>query len=104
MCRACFYLAGAPRTINKNVRKAASLVEKIYEWSLVGGNAHVVVDDWNCEDDHIDRCLNNTLSENVHGAGKKQLAVERAALKALRKLSFDERITALALKEGIISE
>lgn len=102
MCLGCWHEHGSPAIFTEKTRHAAELVQAIYDWSGVGGNAHVVVDDWNLDDENIDYCLNKGLEANVHEAGEEQLAVERAALLALKELTLDERHSALAISEGAI--
>lgn len=103
MCYGCYEGAGSPAIINDKTKTAAALVAKVYEYSLVGGNAHIVVDDWNLEDDNIRWCLDTALAENVHEADDEQLAAERVCLEALLALTPPERASAMALHDGFIS-
>jgi len=102
MCYGCYKEYGSPAIITKTTQHVANLVAKVYEFSSVGGNAHVVIDDYNIEDDHIDWCLREGLSSNVHEHDEKQLAIEKELLEALRLLSIDERVSALAIHDGFI--
>lgn len=103
MCYGCYEEAGSPAIINDKTKAAAVLVAEVYEYSLVGGNAHIVVDDWNLKDDNILWCLDTALAENVHKADDEQLAAERACLEALLALTQAERASAMALHDGFIS-
>lgn len=103
MCYGCYEEAGEPAIINEATQAAAALVARVYEFSMSGGNAHIVVDDWNLEDSDIRWCLDTALVENVHKASDEQLAAERACLEALLALNPDERASAMALHDGFIS-
>lgn len=102
MCYGCYEEAGEPAIINEATQAAAALVAKVYEFSMVGGNAHIVVDDWNLEDSHIRWCLDTALTENAHEAGKEQIAAEKACLEALLALNPAERASVMALHDGFI--
>lgn len=103
MCYGCYEEAGKPEIINDKTKAAAALVDAVYEFSCVGGNAHIVVDDWNLEDHNIRWCLDTALAENVHEAGVEQLDAERACLEALLALTAAERASAMALHDGFIA-
>ncbi len=103
MCYGCYEEAGFPAIVNEKTKAAAALIDKVYEFSCVGGNAHIVVEDWNLEDDNIRWCLDEALKTNVHGADAAQLAAESACLEALLMLSGDERASAMALHEGFLA-
>lgn len=103
MCLGCYIKAGSPVIVTDATKAAASLIAAIYEFSCVGGNAHIVVDDWNLGDENIDWCLNEALKTNFHEASIKQLEAERAALTALRALTVSERYSAMALHDKIIT-
>lgn len=104
MCSQCWEDAGSPKIVNDNVRAAVELIRAVYEYSSVGGNAHVVLDDFNLEDDSIQWCLDTALVDNIHEANEPELASERAALEALLAMSMDERASALALHDGYFTE
>lgn len=80
--------------------KAAKLIANVYEHDPVGGNAHIVVDDWNVEDHHIDFCL-ECCDRNTRQDIEK-LKAERDCLLFLIGLSIPERYSALAIHDGII--
>ncbi len=104
MCMGCWHDYGAPREITPEIKEAAALVAKVYESSVVGGNAHIVLDDWNIEDDSIDWCLETALRTNIHEHSAEELAVERQCLEALKALGLKERASALALHDGFFGE
>jgi hypothetical protein len=100
MCEQCWRDHGAPRLYNAKVQAAADAIARVYELSIVGGNAHVVVDDFNIDDGCIDWNLGEGLDMNVHKHGEAQIRIERDALEKLRALSLAERASALGLHDG----
>ena len=85
------------------VLAAVSLVKEIYAYNDEGANAHIVTDDGNVEDDHIQWCLDN-LAENHHKSTPEQLAIERRCLEAMLALDGkNERLSVLAIWDGIFS-
>lgn len=103
MCYGCYEEAGHPAIVNEKTRAAAALVAKVYEFSCCGGNAHIVVDDWNLGDENIRWCLDEALTINIHSASAEQLASERECLEALLALTEDERASAMALHDGFLA-
>jgi len=100
MCYGCWDTYGSPKLQTPDVLKAAKLIGEVYEHSAVGGNAHIVLDDWNLEKHHIDWCLSE--AGNFHEAGPEQLKAEKDCLQALQAMSLRKRASALALHEGLI--
>lgn len=103
MCKRCYEEEGSPRIVNESTVAAAAAISKVFEYSCVGGNAHVVIDDWNVEDWNINAALRDWLPENVHDADDAQLEAEREALERLLALSYDERVSALAIHDQILA-
>ncbi len=83
--------------VNPAVELAAELIDTVYEYSGVGGNCHIVTDDYNIEDEYIHWCLDVALKDNIHEADEGQLAAEKACLEQLLKLTEDERWSAIQL-------
>ena len=90
MCGGCWDRHGRPQIQSPEVRAAAEAVSAVYDESCVGGNLHIVIDDWNIEDDHIDWCENDA----------EMTAAEQECARLFRQLSEAERRSALALHEG----
>jgi hypothetical protein len=101
VCRACWGEYGSPAIDTPAVREAAASIRDVYEWSGVGGNLHVEIDDWNLEDRNFEF---DPIAENVHESGPDQLAVERRCWDRLKALTEDGRASALALYEGFWGE
>ena len=101
MCYDCYANEyGKPDIVNEATKDAAKLIDAIYGFHCAGGNAHVVVDDYNLEDYHVDWCLNASLTDKSEMASAEQLKAEQECLRALKALSLDERASALAIHEG----
>jgi len=98
----CWQKYGSPAILNDAVRDAAQAVADVYEWSVVGGALHVVLDDWNIEDEHLSRCAQG-IEDPSRVESEEQLVKERYCLALFRKLSLEERASVLAFAEGYIS-
>jgi len=64
---------------NEKTRSVKELVDAVYEFSGVGGNAHIVTDDVNLEDENIRWCLDVAIPENINNASDEQLSAEKSA-------------------------
>ena len=102
MCIECYEKYGSPSIINELTRRAAKLIEAVYEFNAAGGNAHIVVEDWNLDDGDIDFCLDE-VKTNRRGDSADKLNAERQCLEALKALTLEERASALAIYDGFIS-
>lgn len=100
MCEACWkddYEAAA--IDSPEVRAAALAIAEVYEFSDVGGNLHVQLDDWNIDDQFWDS-PDQHLERNIHEAEPDQLETERRCWWLMAALPEAERASALALQEG----
>lgn len=102
MCYGCYEELGKPKVKTEKVLAVVSLIEYIYSYSDTGGNAHVILDDWNLEDEYIMRCIDVALVENIYESSKTQLEIEKQCLEKFLSLSMDERASALAIFEGYL--
>ncbi len=102
MCYSCWSEAGHPATLNANVQSAAAYCSQLYDLDSVGGHAHIVSDDWNLEDEHVDFCI-EACKNNTNNKTTKQRIIENEFLQIMKKLTIEERASALALFEGFIS-
>lgn len=59
MCLSCWKEAGSPTELPENVDELIQLIKELYatEMGGAGGPLHIVLDDWNLEDDNIEWCL-----------------------------------------------
>ena len=101
MCYDCWKEAGSPAIITEETLRVAELIGNIYDHSLSGGDAHIVVDDWNLQDGDIAFCLNQ-ISENEGKNKRERLDAERTALAALHSMSLPERYSAMAIHNRFI--
>jgi hypothetical protein len=100
MCRGCYENEwGEPKIVNDRTREVAALINRIYDFNPCGGNAHVVVDDWNLDGESIQFCLGQ-VAQNPNGDSAEQLEVERNALSAMLDMTEDERASAMAIASG----
>lgn len=94
MCLHCWvYDYGAAYHDSPAIREAVRWIEALYEESCVGGALHIVVDDMNLEDEHLEY-------DPVPDLGRPLTAVERGCREALRRLTVPERASAIARQEG----
>lgn len=93
MCRACWIEDGAPRIDNERVRAAVPLIAAVYDapGGIVGGQLHVIVDDYNVSDEVM-------ASQTRTGADFN--SAELACYAHLLTMTPDERLSALALHDG----
>ena len=101
MCVQCWEEYGREVIDNPAVRAASKAADAVYEFSCVGGNLHVLLDDWNLDDSFFDGGDDDyarSIDENIHEAGRDQLAAERYCLGLFRALTEAERASALALR------
>ncbi len=100
MCLSCWRECGSPAIDTPAVRDAARASAAVHDFHGAGGGLHIVLDDWNLEDEQVAWCL---LPENLAQYGSPDPA-ERAqeiyAGLAFLALTEDERASALALEEG----
>jgi hypothetical protein len=95
MCVYCWEEYGSPKILNADVLKAVSFISAIYEFSTVGGNLHVQLDDWNIDDEYWEQ-----FSSFRDDATEEELKIERQCFETMGKLSVNERASALALYNG----
>lgn len=120
MCYGCWEEVGKPTIDTTAVRAAAEAVAAVYEYSCVGGNLHIVLDDWNLDDGNLEFCRQciegagvmpldgSTFPAHLRYNDKKrlnadppeQLAAEQRCYELFRALTEEERASALALSDG----
>ena len=95
MCEACWDEYGEPNIVNEKTQAALMLVMQVYDavGGGAGGNLHIVLDDWNIEDDSIYYCLS--------GYGERSFddiptIIERACGGAFLDMTIQERASVLA--------
>lgn len=92
MCRGCWEEEGSPAIVNDRTKLVAGFLEvDAAEFCCL----HIVTDDFNIDDSHIDFCVEQAQKE-------KHPTCEALAL-YFRDLSKDERGSALAIYEGFVA-
>jgi hypothetical protein len=105
MCEGRYEEYGRPSIVNAKTLAAAALVCKVYEFSCGGGNLHIVLDDWNLEDDNIEFCSRQIANGGYEGRDSaEELAVERECCDAFAAMTMDERASALALYDSYLAK
>lgn len=106
MCYSCYEEAGCPVIINDNVKYVAEEIEKFYELPEcgAGGYGHIVFDDWNIEDANIDYCIESAIKKEWKDHPELSRLVCLELLRLFKKLSMEERHTAMALYSGFINK
>ena len=104
MCYSCYEEAGKPVKINEEVKKAVDMICILYDYPCCssGGYAHIVTDDYNLEDTHIDFCIAEAKKGNYEFIDEQGRKLCLKVLNQMKKLSKEERYTALALFDGFI--
>lgn len=82
MCRDCWERYESPSIVNSQVQECAALIDQ-----LDGSGLHVVIDDMNLEDEHIQDCTDLT-------------EIERRCAELLLSMTLEERLSAIAFHEG----
>lgn len=86
MCYSCYEEYGKPEIITDKTKLAASLIGLV----VGSANLHIVIDDWNLDDDSVIWCIENSdLDEE-----------EQMCLDNLFALTEDERASAMAIAHG----
>ena len=100
MCYSCWDNYGKSIIDTPAVREAAAAVHEVYVYSCAGGNLHIVLDDWNVEGGNLAFCQEKISEGGYEGCTAEQLAVEQRCLDIFKKLTEEERASALALADG----
>ncbi len=97
MCNGCWKKYGSPKIVNALVLKAATLVDFLCDpTSGCDGPAHVVIDDWNIDDESISKALDIL----VDGEDGFHSSDDFECLQVLKALPIEQRASALALQAG----
>ena len=97
MCDDCYEEYGSPTLDTVRIRATSELIRELYAMSCVGGNLHIVLDDWNLSDHSIQWCLDEAIPGNLHCADSETLTMERACAYLMLTMSEQERASALHL-------
>lgn len=104
MCVRCHEDAGEPEEWNDKIARAVQLIRTIYRHHCAGGLLHVVLDDWNLNDSHVQWAAGYVDREKAQWQQREPemtaACVELAPL--LVEMSERERASALAYADGVI--
>lgn len=106
MCRQCWEDEyGGASVINEKTIAAAKLITDVYEINSVGGALHVVLDDWNIEDEFFGAdSFKGYLEYTLFQFSAYEVKVQRKCFDAMAALTVEGRASALALHDGYIRE
>ncbi len=98
MCVNCWRDRGSPTIENERTRRCIELISDVYECHEAGGGLHIILDDFNIDNGHIQFCADYIEQDDYkQNVSPGRLAAERACLILLRGMTVDERASALAL-------
>ncbi len=100
MCIGCWEEMGSPSILNDRTRYCAAILRACSD----GGNLHIIVADFNLNDDDIDFC-DKEVAKAEHSTAVEEIlkaAIERTALKLLKPMTIEERASAMAIADGSI--
>ena len=105
MCRGCWEEAGKPAMVTPAIFAAVASVKRVFDLHCMGGNLHIVIDDWNLEDDHLAFCR-SAVSRGLRGdwPDLPLLASEMDCLNHLEPMSEQERASVLARYSGFTED
>lgn len=98
MCHQCWEYEGSPQIDCDGVREAAALVQEVYLFAPTGGNLHIVLDDFNLNNDDLAFCQRRIESADYSREEWRQ--VERKCCEAMMGLDRQGRASAIALAFG----
>lgn len=101
MCEGCYERYEHPAIVSERTRAAAVLIARVFELHGTGGNLHVEIDDWNLDDEFFVEFKPWMVKEDMR---QGQAEAEMACFLALKEMSLDERVSAMALHDGYLDE
>ena len=101
MCFNCYKELNKPAIINATTVYTAFLIEHLYDspGGGAGGNLHIVTDDWNIDDEHLDFCSDLIKECETQ---ERRITIEKMIIKNMREMSIEERASALAIYNNYI--
>ncbi len=99
MCQSCWEEMGSPKIWNEATRTGLKFARLVYDQMNggAGGGLHIVLDDWNLEDDSIQHCIDaKPYTRNGVDYDFTLTPVEQECAKHLLTMTMDERGAMLA--------
>ena len=100
MCQGCWEEYGSPTDDSPEIRRAAYLIDLIYETEVTGAPLHVELDDWNIDDDCWVPYPPARDEGWLEDPSKWDVAVELCEL--MKAMSLRERASAMARGHGYL--
>lgn len=97
MCLHCWQEYGSPSDWNEDIKTAVGLIKEIYQYDGAGNPLHVVLDDWNIDDEFLE-----VYEPAVADTAPEAVSAARELVPVLQRLSYDERAAALAYANGFL--
>lgn len=101
MCSECRVDYGSPKLDSLDIQTCAALIMQLYMLDNCGcgGVMHIITDDWNLEDEHLEFCREEA-NKLIDDYDQKDLAIR--ILDLMDEFTLDERASAMALFDGYI--
>lgn len=95
LCSGCWESYGSPELDSPEIQACRELIEELYRFPEggVGGNLHIVTDDWNIEDGNLEFCRDQVLDESYGTPDQRE--VELQILDLMDRMSLAERASVL---------
>ena len=96
MCYGCWEEFEKPSILNDKTRALPALIKAVYGEPTggVGGLLHIVLDDWNIEDDSVAYCADDK------NHNRPMTSAERVCIGHMLTMTEQERASGMALEEG----
>ena len=107
MCISCWDELGRPAILNDATATGVRLAREVYKQPRggAGGNLHIVLDDWNLEDDSIQWCMDTSEIVTPGGTWDTALTpIERECAEHFLKMTMEERGTVLGILDGLVQD
>ena len=102
MCYGCWQDYKDSFVYNDKVSKAVPLIRTIYDSNGVGANLHIVLDDWNLEDGHVQFCKEAIFGDKPYHA--PVMDAEKELVILLEAMTENERASSLAIFDKYVDE
>lgn len=106
MCEVCWESYGSPTIVNEKTEAALALVRQVYDAPRggAGGHLHIVLDDWNIENNSIEYCQQGHSDPSWNGPPMcwPLTEVEAQCATAFLDMTLEERASTLAKFDDMI--
>lgn len=104
MCARCHEEANSPTLWNDSIKRAVDLIHRVYRYHSTGGLLHVVLDDWNIGDEHVQWAEAYVTQEAVRWKAEEpeMVAACQELAPLLAAMTEQERASSLAYADGVL--